>query len=147
MNEGVTPTPYPELNKVLATFVPAIRETLGADVVGAYLQGSFAVGDFDEHSDVDFVVVLKDELRSTQIDGLQRVHNHVYDLGPEWARHLEGSYFPQDTLRSHTRGGSDLWCLDHGARSLIRSSHCNTLLVRWVVREKGVVLFGPLRNP
>jgi predicted nucleotidyltransferase len=108
MNEGVTPTPYPELNKVLATFVPAIRETLGADVVGAYLQGSFAVGDFDEHSDVDFVVVLKDELRSTQIDGLQRVHNHMYDLGPEWTRHLEGSYFPLDTLHSHTRRGSDL---------------------------------------
>jgi hypothetical protein len=33
--------------------------------------------------------------------------------------------------------------LDNGARSLIRSDHCNTLLVRWVVRERGVVLAGP----
>jgi len=37
----------------------------------------------------------------------------------------------------------ELWYLDHGARSMIRSNHCNTLLVRWVVREQGVILAGP----
>jgi hypothetical protein len=29
-------------------------------------------------------------------------------------------------------------------RSLIRSEHCNTIVVRWAVREKGVTLAGPL---
>jgi len=36
--------------------------------------------------------------------------------------------------------------LDNGARSLIKSDHCNTILVRWVVREKGVTLAGPSPN-
>jgi hypothetical protein len=39
--------------------------------------------------------------------------------------------------------GRDLWYLDNGASSLIRSPHCNTVLVRWVVREMGVILEGP----
>ena len=64
-------------------------------------------------------------------------------LDSEWARHLEGSYFPREILRDGSKRGMDLWYLDHGARSLIRSDNCNTLLVRWVVRETGVTLIGP----
>ena len=137
------PTPYVELNRVLAALVSRIRHSLGDDLVGAYLQGSFAVGDYDDHSDVDFVVAVEDELQADQVDELQTVHDQIYQLESEWAKHLEGSYFPRDTLRDQATRGTDLWYLDHGARSLVRSDHCNTALVRWVVREKGVVLSGP----
>ena len=111
--------------------------------VGAYLQGSFAVGDFDEHSDVDFIVVVKEEFSDEQVDALQAMHERIYGLASPWAQHLEGSYFPKEVLRDFSRCGEELWYLDHGARALIRSDHCNTLVVRSVVREKGVVLAGP----
>jgi predicted nucleotidyltransferase len=137
------PTPYPELNQVLAELLSRIQQILGDDFVGAYLQGSFAVGDFDRHSDVDFIVATKDELTSGQVDALQAMHGRVYRLESEWAKHLEGSYFPREVLKNLSKRGLPLWYLDHGARSLIRSDHCNTLLVRWVVREKGVALSGP----
>jgi hypothetical protein len=137
------PTPYQELNQVLAELVMRIQEILNDDFVGAYLQGSFAVGDFDQHSDVDFIVVMEDDLISHQVGALQVMHDQVYQLDSEWAKHLEGSYFPREILRHHSNRGQDLWYLDHGARSLIRSDHCNTILVRWVVREKGVGLAGP----
>ena len=55
-------TPYPELNCVLRGLVEDVRVALGEAFVGAYLQGSFAVGDFDQHSDVDFVIAVRDEL-------------------------------------------------------------------------------------
>jgi hypothetical protein len=141
----VDPTPYPELNQVLEELVARAKVALGQALVGAYLQGSFAVGDFDRHSDVDFVIVVADELSDPQVDALQAVHRRIYGLPPEWARHLEGSYFPVTILRSCGRRGEPLWYLDHGSRSLIRSDHCNTLVVRWVVREHGVTLAGP--NP
>lgn len=35
------------------------------------------------------------------------------------------------------------WYLDNGADTLIRSEHDNSSVVRWVVREKGIVLRGP----
>ncbi|MGD8751086.1 MAG: DUF4111 domain-containing protein, partial [Anaerolineales bacterium] len=120
-----------------------LQQILDDGFIGAYLQGSFAVGHYDQHSDVDFIVVVEDELTPLQVDALQIMHDQVYQLDSEWAKHLEGSYFPRETLRDHTKRGSDLWYLDHGARSLIRSDHCNTLLVRWVVREQGVTLAGP----
>jgi hypothetical protein len=139
----VHPTPYPDLNTVLADLVAGARLALGQAFVGAYLQGSFAVGDFDRHSDVDFVIVAAAELRGPQVDALQAVHRRLFALPCEWAQHLEGSYFPMATLRKTGPPSEPLWYLDHGSRSLIRSDHCNTLVVRWVLRERGVVLAGP----
>jgi len=137
------PTPYLELNQVLGDLVSRMQGILGHAFVGAYLQGSFAVGDYDQHSDVDFIVVTDKDLSSHQVDALQVMHDQVYQLESAWAQHLEGSYFPREILRRHSKRGVQLWYLDHGARSLVRSDHCNTLLVRWVVREQGITLAGP----
>jgi len=137
------PTPYDDLNAVLFRLVSEVHGVLGDNFVGSYLQGSFAIGDFDEHSDADFIVVINDEPSNEQIDTLQALHLRIYDLGSEWAKHLEGSYFPVAVLRDASQLGSPLWYLDHGARSLVRSEHCNTLLVRCVLREMGLTLAGP----
>ena len=139
-----SPTPFGELNEVLTELISRQRYILGDCLVGTYLQGSFAVGDFDEHSDVDFIVAVEDELTEARVDALNEMHDQVYRMESEWAKHLEGSYFPRDILRDYDQSGLDLWYLDHGARSMIRSSHCNSILVRWVVRENGVTLTGPL---
>jgi predicted nucleotidyltransferase len=137
------PTPYLELNHVLDQLVSRIQSVLGECFIGAYLQGSFAVGDFDQHSDVDFIVAIQEDLETVQVEALQIMHDKVYLLESPWAQHLDGSYFPKEILRDGSKQGIKLWYLDNGARSLIQSDHCNTLLVRWVVREKGVTLAGP----
>src|SRR5258708_38435162 len=109
------PTPYAELNSVLEELVASVKAALGEAFVGAYLQGSFAVGDFDRHSDVDFIIVVSDELRDTQVDALQAIHRRIYCLPSEWAQHLEGSYFPTAILRNFDRA-KPLWYLDHGSK-------------------------------
>ena len=50
------PTRFPELNELLVELVERARAILAETFVGAYLQGSFAVGDADEHSDCDFLI-------------------------------------------------------------------------------------------
>jgi predicted nucleotidyltransferase len=142
-SNAALPTPYPELNKVLRNLIDSVQAVLSTNFVGAYLQGSFAVGDFDLHSDVDFIIVIEEELTPEEVYGLQAVHEHIYGLDIPWAQHLEGSYFPKQVLWDYARQGELLWYLDHGSRSLIQSAHCNTVLVRWVVREHGVTLAGP----
>jgi hypothetical protein len=136
-------TPYPKLNVVLRDLVRGVQDILSGNFVGAYLQGSFAVGDFDLHSDVDFAIVTAEELSAEQVDTLQEMHGRLYDCDTSWAQHLEGSYFPQDILRDPSLCGRHLWYLDNGSRALIRSDHCNTLVVRWVLRERGITLAGP----
>jgi hypothetical protein len=143
MTQTPAPTPYPDLNEVLRELVNSVQGILGSAFTGAYLQGSFAVGDSDIHSDVDFIIAIREGLSGEQIDALQVMHERVYGLPSPWAQHLEGSYFPEDVLRTPDRRGENLWYLDHGSRSLIRSEHCNTVVVRWTVREHGVTLAGP----
>jgi predicted nucleotidyltransferase len=89
------PTPGSELNSVLQDLVDCVQAVLGNNFVGAYLQGSFAAGDFDLYSDVDFVVVIEEELSPSEVHGLQTMHEHLYRLAIPWAQHLEGSYFPK----------------------------------------------------
>lgn len=138
----MTPTSCPDLNAVLTELVTGIRSALGHDVIAVCLQGSFAVGDADDRSDVDFIVAIREPLTDPQVAALQEVHGTVYDLPSLWAQHLEGSYFPVEALRSLDRRGEPLWYLDNGARSLVFESHCNTAVVRQTVREYGVRLFG-----
>jgi hypothetical protein len=139
----MVPTPYPELNAVLQELVESVQAALGNSFVAACLQGSFAVGDFDRHSDVDFIVAIEAALSDAQAHALQAMHERIYHLDCAWAQHLEGSYFPKSVLKDYSQRGKQLWYLDHGSRALVRSDHCNTVVVRWVVREHGVTLAGP----
>jgi hypothetical protein len=162
------PTPYPELNAVLAHLLREVRALLGANFVGAYLQGSFAVGDFSEGSDCDFVIVTRRDIARDELPAFQAMHAAIHELPfPRWRNGLEGSYAPAAVLRRWSTEPRDppgeprgcywgdpgasgsppraypFWYLDHGASHLVRSEHDNTEVVRWVLREKGVVLAGP----
>jgi hypothetical protein len=162
------PTAYAELNAVLAHFLAGVQRLLGDNFVGAYLQGSFAVGDATEFSDCDFIVVTQRDFTRDEIPALDALHTAIHDLPQTYWRHaLEGSYVPAAILRrwsetprdppGEPRGpdwadpgtsgtpprGYPFWYLDHGAKTLKRSEHDNTQVVRWCLREKGVVLAGP----
>ena len=137
------PTQYADLNGVLRDLVYGVRATLGENFVGAYLQGSFAVGDADEHSDVDFVVVTGNDVSDEEEARLQELHARLYALEVPWAQHLEGSYVPRELIRSVDPERTPFLYLDNGARTLIRDPHCNTAVVRWSLREQGIVLAGP----
>jgi predicted nucleotidyltransferase len=137
------PTAFPELNAVLDEFVASVEAILGENLFGVYLQGSFAVGGADEHSDVDFIVVTDDEVGESQLSELQAMHKRLYGLESSWAQHLEGSYVPKDELRRVDPERREYLYLDNGATELVRDNHCNTAVVRWSLRECGVVLTGP----
>ena len=137
------PTPYARLNTVLAELVANVQAILGSNLIGFYLQGSFAVGDFDEHSDLDFIAVIRQALSAAQVSALRVLHHDIYYQPITWAQHLEGSYFPQAMLRDYHQSGRDLWYVDHGSQELERSTHCNTIVVRWTLREYGIPLVGP----
>lgn len=137
------PTPYADLNDVLATFLDAVRTELDANFLGLYLQGSFATGGFDEYSDCDWIVVTNEPVSTDHVPRLQRMHEWIFDLASPWAQHLEGSYFPRAALRCYVPDAEPLLYLDNGSRELVRSNHCDTCVVRWTLREHGVTLAGP----
>jgi hypothetical protein len=134
-------TGFPELDELLADFVTGLRAVLGDNFVGAYLTGSFAIGDADVHSDVDWLVVTERALSDEETRELNALHEQLYARDTHWAQHLEGSYAPREELR---RPGPQTWLfLDNGATALEWDTHCNTAVVRWTVRERPTVLAGP----
>ena len=135
-------TPYPELNAVLAKLVEGAQTILGENFVGAYLQGSFAVGDADEHSDVDFLVVTHSGFGDAEPE-LSELQERLFELPTPWAQHLEGSYVTTEQLRRLDPSRAPWFYFDNGATEPEWDNHDNTAVVRWSLREHGVVLAGP----
>lgn len=138
-----TPTVYADLNAVLHELVTTTQAILGDNFCGAYLQGSFAVGDADVYSDVDFVIVTHDAITGTQVAALGAMHARFPTLDVDWAKHLEGSYFSMDALRRVDLARAPYLFVDNGSPNLEWSNHDNTAVVRWVLRNHGITLAGP----
>src|ERR1039457_1029077 len=146
-------TQHPELDRVLHNHAKRLQEALGDSLIGMYLLGSLAIGDFDGTSDIDFVVVTADELSQSQVEQVQSVHNQTYGEDNRWVKHLEYSFFPLTILQNPTSPFSEhgrvqeknreLWYFDHGGQKIERSEHDNSLVTRWTLREKGVTVVGP----
>ncbi len=137
-----SPTSDSELNTVLNEFMTSVQAVLRDNFVAAYLQGSFGVGDWDNDSDVDFTIVIEHEVSDADLSALQAMHARIFHLESEWAKHLEGSYFPKAILKSGDPTKTELLYLDNAHDHLIMSDHDNTLVVRWAVREYGITLTG-----
>jgi predicted nucleotidyltransferase len=138
-------TAFSELDGVLEALVSGVREVLGQNLVGVYLQGSFAVGDADDWSDADFLVVTEEPVGERERPELDELHRRLFDLPLHWAKHVEGSYIDRRLLRTPDPARTKLLFLDHGSQELVWDDHCNTSYVRWVLREHGILLAGP--NP
>lgn len=145
---ALPPTPYKDLNGVLRSLVAEVNDVLGNLVVGIYLVGSFALGDFDEASDVDFLVITTADIDAEREQALNAMHQRLFTVQSGWAQHLEGSYAPTDLWRCAPEAGDSFdhypfIYFDNGATTAIRSTHDNTLATRWVMRERGIALDGP----
>jgi hypothetical protein len=136
-------TRFDDLNQLLVELVVGAKAILGDSFCGAYLQGSFAIGDADTDSDADFIIVSEDELTPKQEAELQTLHQTLYARPTPWAQHLEGSYISRSVLRRPDPDRGPLLYLDNGATEFTRDNHDNTAIVRWSLRERGVVLAGP----
>jgi predicted nucleotidyltransferase len=135
--------PYPELREVLHRFVEKVSAQLGENLVGIYLVGSLASGDFDADSDVDFLVVTHAELTEEDMQPLQEIQTQIHEIDCYPARHLEGSYISMADLNdASTVGQKALFYFDNGSTAYERSTHDNQWHVRWILRERGITLLG-----
>lgn len=137
-------SPYPELPWVLDKLVAGVQAVLAKNLLGVYLVGSLATGDFDHDSDIDFLVVTHHDLDPAIIPTLQAMHTCLWHLGCYPAQHLEGSYINLDLLNDPDRVGiQPVWYLDNGSTTFEQSTHDQQWHVRWILRECGLTLSGP----
>lgn len=68
------PTQFADLDLLLAELTQRAREILQSNFVGAYLHGSFAVGDADRYSDCDFLIPVHRPITAGQESALRALH-------------------------------------------------------------------------
>jgi hypothetical protein len=136
-------TPYADLDELLAELVGHWQRILGGNLIGAYVQGSFALGAGDQQSDCDWIVVTDGALTGPQITELRDLHDEIPTREGHWCHDLEGSYAPVAELASVDHLGRQWAFNNHGHRTLEWDDHCNRGYTRWILREHGITLTGP----
>jgi Domain of unknown function (DUF4111)/Nucleotidyltransferase domain len=143
----VTPhsTGYADVDAVLAGLLAGVRGTLGPQLVGVYLDGSLATGDFAEHSsDIDLLVVTEDALSDEVVAALGTMHARLATGTSRWARELEVSYIPRRAIRRFDPDNNLHPCIQRGSGRLLAEEHDHAWVIhRHVIREHGVALGGP----
>jgi len=139
---AATATQFPELNELLVRFVDRIRLILDRNLVGVYLTGSFALGSGDAASDCDFLAVTTGPLTRGHEHALRQLHEELPTWPSYWAYNLEGSYAPRFDLETLVGIGHTWLYVNRGGREMEWSTHCNSEDVRWVLREKPLILHG-----
>ncbi|GAC1654434.1 MAG: hypothetical protein NVS4B8_29620 [Herpetosiphon sp.] len=139
------PTPYPEVNLMLQDLLSQLQAIVGSHLVGMYLDGSLASGDFDAASDIDFVVVTDQNISSELFASLQAMHDRIASGASPYAIQLEGSYMSQHGLRRHDPAHTLYPNIERGRGERLKmADHDATWLVhRSILRERGITLCGP----
>ena len=154
VNRHPISTPFPEVNAILQVLLPEVRAILGDHFIGMVLYGSLTYGGFDQDSDVDFVVVTKDELPEGCFLNLQAMHIRISTFDSWCATQLEGSYIPQYALQRYDPQRALHLHLDRGPGECLERMQIDDallsrawwggwVLLRFVLRENGLTLAGP----
>lgn len=94
-----SPTPYGDINALLAEHVDGIKRILGENLVGLYLTGSLAYGDFmPERSDIDLQAVVRNSLTEKELKAVEELHRNIDKNCPAWANRTECSYVPLELM-------------------------------------------------
>lgn len=145
----VDPLPnHPEVRAVLERLASDVQAVLGKCLVGLYVHGSLAYGDFDpETSDIDFLVVTNGRLPTETFLALQEMHDRLFVSGLAWSQKLEGAYLPEDFLRCHDPAHTPIPWLGVDGHFALENLGPDWVLQRWILREKGLVVAGPTLKP
>jgi hypothetical protein len=145
MTGSLQPTPYADVNDVLAHFLARIRAVLGDQFRGMYLDGSLALGDFNpETSDIDFIVTTDDDLADDRFPALRAMHARFNAGDSRWAREVEAVYLPENAFRCAAPENVRHLRIERGDEALVKGHSDGTWITHWfIIREHGVVIAGP----
>jgi predicted nucleotidyltransferase len=109
-----------------------------------YLVGSLVTGDFDfRSSDVDLIAVTSTDLTDAEISLLETMHADLIHEEPKREGRLEVLYISVVHLKGN-QPDYNVAVISPGEPFHVKEIHHDDLIVNWyVLREKGIALFGP----
>lgn len=122
-----------------------IRGVLEQRLLGIYVVGSLAIGDFNpSSSDIDIVVVTDETLEASRFAALQAMHADFAKYASPWARKLEVVYAPKAALRVPFKPlPSNAPQLEKGTALFTAPLEDGWVFQCWTLRERGLIVCGP----
>jgi len=94
-------TPYQDINEILSFISESIKTILGKNLIGVYLFGSLAYGDFNpDSSDIDLVTIINNPLNHHELELIKQLHEQIRTHDKKWSNRLECSYTPIEMLKN-----------------------------------------------
>jgi hypothetical protein len=133
----------PDVLAFLDDLLHGVQDALGDNLVGAYLRGSLALGDFiPATSDVDVLIVTAQPVTGAEFARLADLHVRLAESSHTFANRHEIAYIDRAAWRRFEP--SRRYASLGQGETLAWSEHRNNwILERWTVREHGIALLGP----
>jgi predicted nucleotidyltransferase len=129
---------------IIGEVMTAIANTTGSALVGLYLCGSMATGDFDERmSDIDLLVVLATELLPDLAARVERMHREFADDNPTWRGRIEVIYVSVGDLASLRQRPARIHVITAGEPFAVVSAGTEWVITWYPARHSGIALIGP----
>jgi predicted nucleotidyltransferase len=132
-----------EVSPLLDLLVPAIKATLGEQIVSILLWGSAVLGDYRPgRSDVDLIVGLDRDPDATTVAALKPVHERIEAALPEWRNRIEVAYVGIASLQQFRTREHAIVRLSPGEPLNLRTADGAWRIDWFQARRNGVALFG-----
>ena len=137
-------TPYADVNRLLELLLSRMLDILRERLIGVYLYGSVATGDFDTGvSDVDLLAATSSDLSAREFDALRSMHLEFARDNPEWEDRIEVAYISVAALRAFRSETGPIAVISPGEPFHMKEAGLDWLANWYCVRENGVALHGP----
>jgi len=136
--------PYPAVNTVISEWVLGAKRLLGGNLIGLYLSGSLAYGDFvPERSDIDLQAVVQSPLTQDELRSAEELHKDIERRCPEWANRIECSYVPLELMRELTPPATPRPWWGFGTFYAEAPAGNEWIINHYLLSKHGVRLAGP----
>jgi len=137
-------TPYPAINTFLSEWVDGLKRLLGGKLVGLYLSGSLAYGDFvPGRSDIDLQAVVQSPLTGDELRSAEQLHKDIERRTPEWASRIECSYVPLELMHELTPPATPRPWWGFGTFYAEAPAGNEWIINHYLLSKHGITLVGP----
>ncbi|OGD85295.1 hypothetical protein A3B51_02385 [Candidatus Curtissbacteria bacterium RIFCSPLOWO2_01_FULL_41_18] len=140
---SVKPKHYSEVDQLINLLLLKHHKVLGEKLIGMYMFGALVIGDFDyEISDIDLVAATSSDLDTEELEKLKKMHEEIAAENKTWADRIEVGYISLEKLRRYNPNDRQ-GLISPGEPLHTRTVGKDWIINRYVLREKGITLFGP----